>query len=300
MSANNSTARQAVIILGMHRSGTSALAGALVRLGLVPPRTKLANADDNPQGFYESQRIADRNCEILAAGQCAWNACFTLDPAELQARMGDSLNDELYQILHAEFGSHNSFVLKDPRLCLLLPLWYPGLARLSSSQHVLLIMRHPAEVARSHEARGGHPEHETLLNWLHHMLEAENMTRTLPRTVLLYEDLLRDWRKTITRALRTAGIAPPRTLEQASAEIDQFISPAMRHHCATAEGARIGPDHLAPLLDTSWRALRVLAEQPQDSAAREALNNARHNFLHIRHAMVRQGVTITLPPALNK
>lgn len=297
MSASNTNPRQAAIVLGMHRSGTSALTGALARLGFAPPRTKLVNAEDNPEGFYESSRIVQRNYQLLAAEQCAWNACFTLEPAELQARMRDSLNNELYQILLEEFGNHGAFVLKDPRLCLLLPLWYPGLARLSSSQHILLIARHPAEVARSHAARGGHAEPETLLNWLHHMLEAENVTRALPRAVLLYEDLLQDWRKKLTRALYTTGIIPPRTLEEAGVEIDQFISPSMRHHHIPAEGARIGPDHLAPLLDASWRAFRALAEQPQDSFALETLNDVRLNLRHIRQTMVRQGVTITLPPA---
>ncbi len=71
----------------------------------------------------------------------------------------------------------------------------------------------------------------------------------------------------------------------------------MRHHHAPAEGARIGPDHLAPLLDASWRAFRALAEQPQDSFALETLNDVRLNLRHIRQTMVRQGVTITLPAA---
>lgn len=291
--------RQAVIILGMHRSGTSALSGALARLGLSLPRTPVATAADNPEGFYEFAPIVHENFKILTAANCAWNVTFTLEPAALQAAAQPERHEALYKILHAEFGDAGSFVLKDPRLCLLLPLWFPGLRRLTATQPVLLAVRHPAEVVRSHDARGNHPESETLMNWLHHMLEAEHMSRPVPRATLLYDDLVQDWRRTLGQALRTANIAPPRTLQEAAAEIDDFISPALRHHRAAEENARIGPPYLAPLLDSSWRALKILSEHPNDNFALATLDDARYNLHIIRHGMIRQGIDITIPPELH-
>lgn len=288
--------RQAVIILGMHRSGTSALTGALARLGLALPKTPLADAADNPEGFYESRRIADENFKILLEERCGWNVTFTLEPATVQAKTPPARLEELYGILHEEFGDTGSFVLKDPRLCLLMPLWFPGLQRLTASQPVLLLARHPAEIVRSHETRNQLPEGDTLLNWLHHMLEAEKMTRTLRRAVLLYEDLLADWHATLGQSLRTAGITTPRSFAEAGAEIDQFISPDLRHHKALETGAQIGPPHLAPLVDQCWRALMALAHNPLDAYALAALDDARENLLLIRHGMVRQGVSIIVPP----
>ena len=46
--------REALLVLGMHRSGTSSIAGAMVRLGGVAPLNLLPPADDNPKGFFES------------------------------------------------------------------------------------------------------------------------------------------------------------------------------------------------------------------------------------------------------
>jgi hypothetical protein len=288
--------RQAVIILGMHRSGTSALTGALARLGLALPKTPMANAADNPEGFYESRRIVDQNFEILCAERCTWNACFSLEPAALEARTTPEMFEALYQILHDEFGDTGSFVLKDPRLCLLMPLWYPALTRLSANQNVLLLARHPAEVVRSHMARNQLTEDEILLNWLHHVLEAERMSRLLRRATVLYEDLLRDWRATLTTALRTAGIVTPRSFAEAGPEIDQFIAPSLRHHRVMEAGARIGPPHLAPLVDISWRALVALARHPLDEYALAALDDARANLTLIRHDMIRRGVHVIMPP----
>jgi hypothetical protein len=292
----SSSPRQAVIILGMHRSGTSALTGALARLGLALPNTPLAGAADNPEGFFESRRIVSCNTRLMRAQTCAWNICFTLEPATVQAQATPELLEELYQILHGEFGDTGSFVLKDPRLCLLLPLWFPGLQRLSASQKVLLLARHPAEVVDSHARRNQHEAADTLLNWLHHMLEAEKMTRSLRRAVLLYEDLLAGWQAALGQALRTAGIATPRSFAVAGAEIDQFISPGLRHHKAVETGARIGPPQLAPLVDQCWRAFMALARDPLDPYAPAALDDARNNLHLIRHDMTRQGVAIILPP----
>ncbi len=289
--------RQAIIVLGMHRSGTSALTGALARLGLALPRHPLADAADNPEGFYESQRVVNENFKILTAQRCAWNVTFTLEPAALQAATPPETFAALHEVLHGEFGDTGCFVLKDPRLCLLLPLWFPGLRRLAAVQRVLLMARHPAEVVRSHMARNECAEDEVLLNWLHHMLEAETMTRKLRRAVLTFDDLIRDSNATLRTALSTAGITTPRTLQDAAPEIARFITPAMRHHAA-AGSARIGPAHLAKLVEASWHAFLALARNPLDAFALAALDDARGNFSLIRQDMIRQGLRARLPPGL--
>lgn len=292
----SSSPRQAVIVLGMHRSGTSMLTGTLARLGLALPKTPMADAADNPAGFYESLRIVDRNYEILREERCAWNVCFPLEPAALAAKATPARFEELYRILRDEFGDTGSFVLKDPRLCLLLPLWLPGLQRLAPSLPVLLILRHPAEVVRSHVARNDLTEEDVLLNWLHHMLEAEKMSRAMRRAALQYEDLLHDWRATLGAALRTAGVVTPNSITAAGPEIERFITPGIRHHKVTETGARIGPPHLAPLVDVTWRALSALTRNPLDDFALAALDNARGNFTLVRHGLIRDGLHVVLPP----
>jgi len=292
----SSPLRQGVIILGMHRSGTSALAGALARLGFAMPSTPLEPSADNPEGFYESRVIVEMNFKILTALEAAWNLCFGITPAELPARFSPAQSEVLYRLLHGEFGDARSFVLKDPRMCLLLPLWLPALRRLVPSLPVLLMLRHPAEIVTSHITRNQRPEPETIFNWLHHMLEAEYMSRTMRRGILLYDDLLRDWHATLAPTLRSAGITPPLTLQDAAPALDKFIAPGMRHHQARDPSARIGPPEAASLADTTWRALCTLARNPQDMLALAVLDDARANLTIMRHELMRRGERVILPP----
>lgn len=73
MQAAKSAPRKALIVLGMHRSGTSVLSALLVRAGFDAPRDLMPATLDNPQGYWESRRIAKINNRLLAAAHTHWN-----------------------------------------------------------------------------------------------------------------------------------------------------------------------------------------------------------------------------------
>ena len=182
--------RQAVVILGMHRSGTSAVAGTMVRLGLAPPLTPLPASGDNPSGFYESFPVVQLNHQMLLVAGCAWNLCLTFEPDRLDSLLQEGDRRIIAETLRREFAGAAGFVLKDPRLCLTLPAWLPALGAAGDEVCVLLVVRHPREVAHSLAHRNQLSEVETIPNWLHHMLEAERLSRGLNRAVVFYDDLL--------------------------------------------------------------------------------------------------------------
>ena len=71
--------RHCMFILGMHRSGTSALAGVLHHLGvelgkdLMPP-----GKDDNPKGFFENNKVYSINETLLEHLNSTWDSPFLL------------------------------------------------------------------------------------------------------------------------------------------------------------------------------------------------------------------------------
>jgi len=118
--------RTALVVLGMHRGGTSAFTGTAVRLGLAGPKTPMVPAEDNPAGYYESVPLMLMNHHILLFAKCAWNLCLHFEPAQLDAMLPASDRAPLREALRHEFGDTADFVFKDPRLCLTLPVWLPA------------------------------------------------------------------------------------------------------------------------------------------------------------------------------
>lgn len=288
------TGRQAVVILGMHRSGTSAVAGVASRLGLATPRSLLPASDDNPSGFYESLRIVTANFALLQRAGCAWNACLMFEPDQLDGAMQPDDLRFLLDTLRQEYGDAGSFVMKDPRLCLTLPAWLPALQAMGTEVRVLLVARHPAEVVRSLAARNNLPEEETAPHWLHHMLEAERLTRELPRAVVQYDALMQDWRRCVTQAARTARIVWPRPIEQAGIEVDAYLAASLQHHRALHASAGPGPVPVGEMVKAAWIAFRVLAGNPSELVALSQLDQVRARFAAWRHVAFPPGTRAVL------
>jgi hypothetical protein len=292
-----STDRQGVVILGMHRSGTSAVAGATVRLGLAPPLTPLPAADDNPGGFYESLLVVHINHHLLRGAGCAWNLSLTFDPDCIEPMLQPSDRETIAQTLEREFGASPAFVLKDPRLCLTLPAWLPPLRAAGIVPSVLIVVRHPAEVVQSLLRRNQFPEAETAPQWLQHMLEAEWLSRGLDRAIVFYDDLLRDWRGCLGRAGACAGVAWPRPIDEAAGEIDAFLSGSARHHAVAATSAFVGPPGVDEMVNAVWSTLRYLSEDPDSSVALACLDHVRGQFAAWRRDVIPPGFRVVFADA---
>jgi hypothetical protein len=266
----------------MHRSGTSALAGAAVRLGFAQPLTPLAPSADNPNGFYESTPVVLANHCILEAEGYAWNTCIGFEPARADARLSTSDRQFMLNTLRREFGNASAFVLKDPRLCLTLSAWLPTLRELGAEPLAFIVVRHPAEVVKSLETRNELTEEDMAPLWLHHMLEAEHASRSLRRAFVSYDALLKDWEHCLNTAARTAEFAWPTPLDEARSEIEAFLSAPLRHHKAATPTAAIGPAPVAEMINVAWMAFTHLTEDPASRDALNCLDRIRERFAQWR------------------
>lgn len=146
-----------VLVLGMHRSGTSALTRVLNLLGLDAGREVLIGASEsNPTGHWEVEQLTSFNDRLLDELGGRWSAPPLLEPDALEALAGGAWGAEAGE-LHAEaFGGTASWVWKDPRLCLLLPFWRTVLRHGDGPPaHEVVALRDPHEIARSLAARDG-------------------------------------------------------------------------------------------------------------------------------------------------
>ena len=279
---------QAVVVLGMHRGGTSAVAGTVARLGFALPSTPIPPSSENPSGYFESEAVAMANHEILLAAGCSWNICLTFDPSRLRETLRPADRRMITTVLRREFGADMPFVMKDPRLCLTLPAWLPALRAARTDVRALLVIRHPAEVVQSLEKRNGLAPMRTAPHWLHHMLEAERASRGLGRAFVFYDDLLQAWRTCMARAGELSGVAWPRSLDLAGSDIDNFLSRSSRHHVAQSAPAAIGPAPVSEMIRAAWYALMHLLADPCSLPAQLCLDQVHASFAEWRR--------VTFPP----
>jgi hypothetical protein len=221
--------RRAVVVLGMHRSGTSALAGALGLAGARLPTRLMPATGANPRGYCESQLLYELHEELLAELGATWSDVSAPGASWLTTPGAERWVGRFAKAVEEEFAGKGLFVVKDPRICRLVPLWQRVFDRLGVTAGYVVMVRHPLEVAGSLGREHGLDEGRAVLLWLDHLLRAERDTRSLPRTLVSYERLLGDWRGTLRRIGRDLDLALPRLSRRAQAEIEEFLSGDLRH-----------------------------------------------------------------------
>jgi hypothetical protein len=190
----------AVIVLGMHRSGTSALAGTLHHLGVELGERLMGASPDNPRGYWEHREVVAVNHNLMAALGRPWDDIRPLPPGWEKSEAALRAGRELAAILLRDFAGNGCWGLKDPRLCRLLPLWTALFDQLESQPRFILALRHPRDVAASVMARDGLSAARAGVLWLRHTLEAERATRGHRRAIVHYEHLVgsRGWRSVVS------------------------------------------------------------------------------------------------------
>lgn len=274
MSAEPQTRRDIVVVLGMHRSGTSALAGILARHGCTLPQEVMPANDFNPKGYYESLLTYNLNDAIFRAQETSWDdwQVFPQDwygTADMDASLAEGR-----KVLQNEFKDAPISVLKDPRICRLMPFWSQLFDNENLQPTYLLIHRNPIEVANSLLRREGWPISVGFLLWLRHVLEGESGSRGAARSFTSYERLLTDWRTVIGRFQSDTGLTLPLTSDAAAEEVTSFLSSDLRHSSESAQTLAAHPD-ATPWVKTTFEIMERWAQDGETEADYQTLDGIR-------------------------
>ncbi|MDJ0864223.1 MAG: hypothetical protein QNJ82_18530 [Gammaproteobacteria bacterium] len=227
----SSPAGTVIFVLGMHRSGTSAFAGALHALGvhlgdhLLPP-----DPDDNPLGYFELPDAVTLNDRLLAAlgrhymdlGEmpAGWQ-----ERAEVEA-VGTKIRDLLKKL-----GDESPlFAIKDPRLCRTLPVWKRAAQAVGLRLVFAHVFRHPVQVVRSLQKRD--PDYtmaEGLLLWLNHVLEACQSIQQHHVSWVEFDSLLRQPAARLSAVADELGLRWPVEEAGQGAMLEGILKPGLRH-----------------------------------------------------------------------
>ncbi|MFQ1683168.1 hypothetical protein ACK38W_01810 [Aeromonas veronii] len=185
--------RRWILVLGMHRSGTSAIAGALAHNGIAFGDSFIElQGDVNEKGFWEHAELVAINEALLKELGAAWFDPFSLMTQFEQGwRPSDALFGRMCAFLrHPEFADAQQCGLKDPRLSVLLPCWQQAMSYMGDEACYLLMNRDMDQVARSLQKRDQMSLLLGQLLWGEYTFSAEAYTRNLPRCWLDYEAML--------------------------------------------------------------------------------------------------------------
>ncbi len=223
--------RYAIVILGMHRSGTSALTRMLGLLGCTLPATLVPANRTNPAGHWESRPICDFDDEVFAAAGTHWLDWLPLNPDFPRSAVWPGLVKRARALLRSEFDTASLFVVKDPRMCRLADLWLDAIDAEKVEPLVVLMLRHPLEVSSS-LVGSGYPVDDGYgkLLWLRHLLSAEAATRGRRRAVVTFDGLMTNWEAVTERLTADLGVHWPCRTALVANEVDTFLSSSLRHH----------------------------------------------------------------------
>jgi hypothetical protein len=269
--------RQAIVVLGMHRSGTSAMAGTLGQLGCDMPQHPMPPNENNPSGYFESLAIYQLNDAILASAGTSWDDWQAFNPDWLTSPRAQEFLLRATEVLAEEFGASRFFLVKDPRMCQLLPFWLGAFEAAGIAPRIVLMHRNPIEVAASLERREAWPFAYGLLLWLRHVLDAEANSRGLPRFCTSYDLLLDNWATTATQMKEALKISFPRWSAAAAADVDAFLDGKLRHQHGKAASVIKDPFVSIWVRDT-LEVLERWAETGEDAEDYDRLDRIRAEF----------------------
>lgn len=269
---------QVILVLGMHRSGTSAVAGVAHMLGATAPAHPIPVAEDNPLGFWESMAVLGVDDWILQQGNAAWYDCLTFNSNRLDEQQRGVALSLIMLSMMSEYTGAPLPLIKDPRLCVMLDLWLPALRALNLVPRALLVLRRPAEVIASLVQRDNLPAEVSAALWLRHMLAAEAATRDCPRHVVSYDGLLDDWRGCMRMAGRRAAIDWPRSSDVHADQVAMALNPLGRHHRATELPRLAALEPLKDWLAEAYAGLRGIEQDGNLASHLQRLDNVRQDF----------------------
>lgn len=299
----NSHRADLILIVGVGRSGSSALTRVLSLSGCTLPRSVSGATQTNPKGNWEPVEIWKLNHELMLRHDSEYtDPTMRLQEIVLHEREAQSYIGQIRNFL-ARCPRGPALLIKQPDITEVMELWLEAARLEGFAVSVIIPVRSPSEVYASLAAASDAPGETVSVElsnafWLKRNLLAERHSRGLPRVVVEYSNLMADWRREIARIAAALSI----DLQPDETAIEGFLSrdlhrqkrPApvdetfgyqwmTRAYSILSGAARDLPVCLATL-DEIYQAYRLT-----ERSFRIALDEFRHNLSLLDRAQFRAG-----------
>ena len=233
--------KRLIIVLGMHRSGTSAVARSLQSFNVALGDRLIAGVEgDNDKGFWEDADIQSMNERILGKLGSAWDRISAIDHRRLVGSEFSSERIDARLLLERKLEGRDDFSFKDPRTAVLVPFWRCVVEDLELESQFVIVVRNPLETAASLHRRNGFDQVKSLMLWLKHMNSAVQFTNGMPRVFVRYEALLARPLEQLERISRATMLPMPQEQDPSlKSFLNDFLDEALyRNRISDSELAR--------------------------------------------------------------
>ncbi len=220
--------RPIVLVLGMHRSGTSLCSHILSALG-VDMADDIGVDVGNDMGHWERWEIAEFHDRIFSLfNRDYWGpfhdfilpVAWWADPRVAQIRC------EIAAFLKKRMGDAY-FGFKDPRTVRLMPVWHQIFNELKLAPKLVLCLRNPAQIARSLKARDGLDPEIGEYRWLVHMIDFFRYASNFDFCTVEYEEWFNNPSANIGKLQKFLGLP----WQQSEADLDLVLSGIIELGC---------------------------------------------------------------------
>jgi SAM-dependent methyltransferase len=218
-----------VLVVGMHRSGTSLVARGLHAMGVnLGSRIDTAPHPANPHGHWEHADVWQAQERLLIRCGREWHS----SPGPLPARWLEwpdarATIDRFVAIAAEELVAHGHWLVKDPRSSLLVPLWREVARRAGVELRIVRVFRAADDVAASLAARNAMPHELAVRIWSDHQRSIDRDTVGLAVLVVHHDDVLHEPLAAFTAMGAFCGISDAADRASAAAA---FVDPQLWHH----------------------------------------------------------------------
>lgn len=261
--------KKVLMVVGSHRSGTSAVARGLNALGInLGPTLLQGESEENPKGFWE-----DIPTLALCDGQLSdmgmrWNDAHLPTPADTQ-RISSKFVELAERLLRQRLKVQSAWGVKNPRLSILAATWQPVFGSLGLNDCYVVCIRHPWSVAGSLAQRNSMAMDQAIDLWTSYTLQPINHVIGRKHVFVSYENLLSEPERELRRIAGALDIAIDSRIE---ARIDDygksFLDPALNREGIVPEATSL-PDQTKRLYELAAKLCRDERTLTDDHSAGE-------------------------------
>ena len=217
-----------VVVLGMHRSGTSAVTRGLRVLGVTLGERMMPALDgNNAKGFWEDIDLNALNIELMRALGHDWSDLAAISRRDVETLKATGYLDRAADLLRAKTTGVEVFGFKDPRVGKLLPFWQEVFEACGYDVSYVLASRHPMSVARSLAKRDGFSMSQGYMLWLGHVIPSLAGTMAKPCVIVDYDLLMTQSAVELARLAGCLGLSVDQ--DELASYQSEFLDEALRH-----------------------------------------------------------------------